>query len=435
MEKLIARLTEGVGEFGCEDLSRQIMQAGYYQRAAAVWTMDSPGSLELPAQEVVPQIQELVTALWTAGFRGIFLEWSLILIRSGKLLPANILPICMDQATKDLQWAASLVPVLGPLGQKFASLFNEWKILNLKAWNSPGQFLKKGQKEFAFTMLRNQDPEAAFRILKEEWPQLKEGQRLAYLAQMRKNLREEEWLELGSLPGLKNVSLQLEWLRLGLDLKAGYAEDQRARFISHTHAGTFEGFAFTSPLVKATSASPADTFRMLPPWFVKSGLDRSGFFEFVYQNELESAFLEALAYWPDTQLAAEYFSFVLAKGQLTERFPVEKLFVAMDHATFNSCCLKWLEIAGEHIDLEAFLHAVQLDKHFWNDTLCQGILDLRSQKLILQRYDLEVFWQLLPFKMNPASKLIPDVPETCRFFIDAQLHFDSILRFRKWMRR
>ena len=218
-------------------------------------------------------------------------------------------------------------------------------------------------------------------------------------------------------------------------MRGEYAEEQQQRFEKYTAGGKFDGFSFSSPLPVGFDQTNAQVFQMLPTWFISEKEGFSSFFKFLNQHELDVFFLEAMGSWPDSSLAAAFFEYEWSREILSENYPVEKLFGAMDHATFNACCLKWLDMNDDQIDLEAFLHAVQPDKHFWSDALCQRILELRERKAVLNKYDLDVFWQLLPFKINPVSNLIPKIPEECRFFMNTDIHFENVLRFRKWMRR
>ena len=117
-----------------------------------------------------------------------------------------------------------------------------------------------------------------------------------------------------------------------------------------------------------------------------------------------------------------------------EGFPTEALMRGLDHKTFNELCMLWLDSHKEQTDLEAFYQANKHFNHFWSDELCERILQFREVTAFQKKYDLTVFWQMLAFKINPNSKLAQQIPAECRCSINRIMHYDSIIRFRKWIR-
>jgi hypothetical protein len=129
------------------------------------------------------------------------------------------------------------------------------------------------------------------------------------------------------------------------------------------------------------------------------------------------------------------FNYLFCNNLLKEDQPLKLSGAYIDHDTFNKICLQWLDQNEKELDLEAFLNFIKNDKQFWSDELLKKILDLRLNILLTNKFDLTVFWELLRFKINPNSIHLKSIPQECKVSNYQQLNFDSIIQFRKLIRK
>lgn len=95
--------------------------------------------------------------------------------------------------------------------------------------------------------------------------------------------------------------------------------------------------------------------------------------------------------YPDSNFSYWYFNILLAQNRLNENFPTALLSSGLDHIKFTKACIKWIDETGDALDVEAFLHFINSEKHFWSDELLVKIIGLRKNLALERKYDFDIF--------------------------------------------
>lgn len=427
-------LLSGAGPGGPSEMRDSLEKAALFSRVTGYQTLNLHEPCHWPKQNTFPGIQFLVLAALENGFDELILEFCIILSKKHLFLPANLLPVFMDRLIKFPDQFRYLLPVLGPRAVSVAKVVSEWAVYDPENWTKPFQFKSKNLKKLAFWGLCQTDYDKAIEILMEPTQKMQEEDRRYLAGALLDALKPEKWSLLKIFEHSKFQCLQEIWYKLALFHDPEYRrsclrwEDRALNLDSNwkPRLYTLNGKELNWPIQSIVST--------IPPSCIEDHLDLENYFTWIMEHGLEGPFLQSFHHVESAVIKIQYFNWLLNSDQLTESFPTGELTRGLDHVRFNDLCQTWLSSSKSNIDLEAFYQANVHHSHFWSEPLCKLILELRNEPEYQKHYDLTVFWQMLPCKINPNSDLANKIPEECKCYTNRTIHYDSILRFRKWMR-
>lgn len=410
------------------------MEAGLLYKAAAVKKLDPLQILKPDDQWVLPGIQKLIEESLENGFPELVIEWAILLKKKGKVLPANVLTMVMRHFSKNPDQAVLISKVLGPRGNILAANFGEFALFDELKWKDPLSYKLKVQRKTAFEMLRDLHPDQALQYLIDRFSNLNEEDKRKFLECIITSYRESDNLLLDLLSRSKSQTSQALYLNLLLLSDREFYVFHLQEFTSKLNTGQLSSFRFELPGKTQNQLSQEWIWSNISPDLILEAKAENQVFEYLKQHQLESDFVKVFRFYPQTELRNHFFKWLVRNHQLTENFPVEQLSFGMDFHSFNSCCQYWLDTSKDKIDLEAFYKASRHPRHFWSDQICRALVALAEIPSIQKKYDMDVFWQMSAFKINPNSEFIGQLPESCRFYINEELNFEQVIRFRKWIR-
>ncbi|HEX5626034.1 MAG TPA: hypothetical protein VFX48_08460 [Saprospiraceae bacterium] len=426
----------GATREGLNTLYRDLVHTGFLAKAARYRSLPDTHKFELPAQWQLPAYHDFLEAALASRESHLVYEWSQLLRQRKGAWPAHVLVLLMDWGCQELRVGEWIAPVIGNLGAALADRFPVWNLLSATSCQNPAVFKKPDQRAFAFQQFRNREPVLAFRYFLMQAPKLKEPERRNWMRLLAKSLGPEEVVQLQDELDLGKLKLAVEWQYLAsmaaLEINPSQA---RSKFISALRTSGLDGFIPDGRHIPGGKWSAEQIVRSVPVLFLTEKAEAEAYLKWIYEKELQEQLWSALKELSAPVLAEAWFDRLLNEGALTEDQPLEILSQCLDHARFNRLSLRWIEKSGDALDLEAFLRFLSVEKQFWTDELLLAVLELRKSKVLDRRYDFTVFWQLLPYKINPGSEWIKAVPAECRMQINNQLHFESILHFRRAIRK
>ncbi len=394
--------------------------------------------LEIPQiakQWIWPEAHHFLQAIIESREKNLIYEWAQILKSKNGCLPANTLSGMLEWASKDLNLAQILIPVMGAAGKNLADWIPEWNLFSDQYWERPLNFEKADQRTFAFKQFRLHHPETAFAYFLEHHQEIKEAEKLKCLRILAQKITEPEIDKLIQTFESTKSSIQFELVHLLLQHpESGYFQKNKQLFLNHLKSNTPDQFQFISWTGKNHKWSTAQIIQCIPLLYFEEEELALKYMDWVEQNDEEQSLIESLQLNPSQVFLKFYFNHLLSENKLDEEFPTAILSTGFDFSHFTQACIQWIDQSGDQLDVEAFLHFINLEKHFWSDELLAKILGLRNNKALDRKYDFTIFWQLLPYKVNPNSIHVKSVPAECRIFQSNLLNFDTIIQFRKMIR-
>ena len=188
-------------------------------------------------------------------------------------------------------------------------------------------------------------------------------------------------------------------------------------------------------LKKNGKAISAESFISIIPleWIYQSE-NQEKILETIYKHDLINALIENVGYYHSEILAGIITDWLIRNRQFTEKYKVETLSEYCNHSTFNSCMIRLLQSGSGDVDLEAFFRFINQPIHFWDDQLLSEILKLAGQAPYENHYNLEVFFNMIPFRIKPPTDHHIELPVEIKKRTFGILSYDKILNFRKLMR-
>jgi hypothetical protein len=435
-KELNTKLLYGVKPDELSVVTEELILNTLLQKSAAVLKADSIHALELAQQWFWPEIQDFLLEMIQWDEKQLIFEWCTILKSKNRCLPANTLIPLMNWGLNDTGMADKLIPVLGPLGYKLPSLFDEYSLYSQDAWKDPMAFKKKNLIFFTFSQYRKYVPDDAFQYFCKNYSAFSASDKVHYLELLKPNLDVQELARLMEIIPVSNKNLQSALLSLVLSLKESeYYKEVQKGILKIQKSSDFDLFELPDFRDKKWQPSLSGMISKFPLTFFETDLLAEAYINWIETNKEDLNLMEAIKQDTSSFFTKYYFKYLLRNKRLTESIDTSVLSKNMDFAVFNECCLEWMDSEKDQLDLEAFLHFVHTEKHFWSDNLVHQLLEIRNNPSLTKKYDFDIFWQLLPFKINPNSDLVKSIPEDCRIFENRHYNFDRIIEFRKWIRK
>lgn len=430
------KLLYGVSPEESDVLARELSRKAILLKAATYPQIPANKEISLAHQWSWPEAHHFLDAIAEAQKSTLIYEWSHLLKSKNHCLPANFLVTALDWSNRDLVMANYVLPVIGDLGQQLAGLFSDWDIFSKNQWQNAFAFSKNEKRLFAFKQFRQLDPTLAFDYFIQQQEHLKETEKRKCISLLKHKITSNEIKCLLDVMGTSKINFLLEFVQLSFsDHTTNYFQNNKKIFLQAVKDNTLDEIQFISLTNKEYNWSNLNKIKCIPTIYFEDEITAKKYIQWVETQDAETTLLESIQQNPSIPFLKIYFNHMLDSNKLTEDFPVQSLSLAMDHTSFNQACIQWIKQAGDQLDVEAFLHFIHLDKHFWSDELLARILEFRNHSKLENKYDFSIFWQLLPFKVNPNSVYLKSIPAECKIYFNKTLNFDTIIQFRRLIRK
>lgn len=158
------------------------------------------------------------------------------------------------------------------------------------------------------------------------------------------------------------------------------------------------------------------------------------YFSYCENNNFLIEILTALHKYKCRKSSIHFLEFLFSKDLLIEKYDLGKISEFLSHEEVNQFALKWISTNKENTDIEALLFFLSPMKIYWKDELISEILALENYTKIQKLYNMQVFYDQLPFKINPNSKLLSELIDKNIISSTTILNPKHVIQFRKELR-
>lgn len=422
---------------GTSDLSqRQNLIRLWLESQAAQYPECSPEAVSnFPDSYVSIPLEDFFKQMLTGNHPEIFYEYLLILKRKAIAIPAHLVPIAIQNCKADYRMMSLLQSVLGEAGI-FLCLQNKnwsWILEN----NSKDPFLWSDQEArfFVFRNLLSIDSENAFHFFLKYSSNLKPAEINSCISRLIPYIHKLSFDVQLVLPILKGKN-QI-WI-LPFILNSIHQDELLELFELFRQIlmqkNSLEIPVFSNKSKQKKNISLSDFIRFLPSTFWKNNSEDYTIFKQIQEINLLSSLIQNIVYHQNSALANRLLEWIIDQHLFLEQLPVFQLAEVLNFKEFNQHLIAVFNKEREQIDLEAVFHFLKSSHHFWDDRLLEWICWLHGQSIPERNYQLEVFFEMIPFRMNPALDFITKIPQPIRKRIKLNPSAEKILQFRKMMR-
>lgn len=401
---------------------------------ASISTIQNTQSNPLPEGHIRLEFDKFIKSACSNHLDSLLFEYVKIAQQKSQSLPLNLIVPLIEYAHKNHELAPAILDSLSDSGKYVLGLKKEWDYLNL----DKDFLINTSNKEngISFFLHFKNNPEKLFTLLCDKINEWNEKSVLHFLDSMSpiaSLISPEKWIKLSSLCKGK-IKYKLISFLLSLkinpwhdDIKnklEGLLSEKEIDFNSKNH-----GFSEFEKL------DLFKTLEYIPTSIYSDQVYFKNFILQVYENEKLESLIDVITHFKDNQAAYLVFKILIENGNLTENIPVKKLTAVLDHKSFNDIAVYFIRTMKDKIDLEAFLHLIDYHTHYWTDELVSEVLQLHKHKGLVKKYDLEVFYNFIPYRINPLSRIEYELPHSIKENINHPLTYNSIIQFRKLLRK
>jgi len=401
----------------------------------AWWPKLDPNAYEaIPTTPISIPLEDLFEKFIHAGHLEIVYEYLVILQRKNLVLPANLLALFVPEIIQNIKIAQSILSVLGNSGEYLCHQNKNWNWLLVSEWNDLEALPEFSQKLFAFENLVKANPQNTYELLVTNIHKFEPKKVFHFLHKL--------------LPFAKAIHFQIEpfiQLASSKEIKLLFAfllcdqngkEYQNFKSAFNEYLIKLDISLLQMPSLKKNGkAISADSFiSIIPSEWIYQSENPEKILETLHKNDLINALIENVEHYHSEILAGIITDWLIRNGHFTENYKVETLSEYCNHSTFNSCMIRLLQAGSGDVDLEACFRFINQPIHFWDDQFLSEILKLAGQAPYENHYNLEVFFNMIPFRIKPPTDQPIELPVEIKKRIHGILSYDKILNFRKLMR-
>ncbi len=360
-------------------------------------------------------------------------EWFSVLCKQGKTLPINTLPHALDYMSKQKGAAAKWWPALGEEGLWLSRHNPAWHFVQQSRW---AQMLAHGtwpEKLYAWLAMTEIQMINPYRLLNEAMVQLKETELRRLIQRLPPATEGEEFELLEKWMHQAKASIQWSVAQKMLESITDTRSDIKGDF--YRSLANDQLHQWQPPWWPSKKLKDPMVYRFLvlpAQWIQAEQADL--FYGWLLKKDLLQKWTEKYYSNRQSKSALSFGMYLLRKNLLNENFPLNAFSDYLKFEDFNQLACRWIAEQGENTDVEALFKVVKYEKHFWSEELLSQLLNLRSSKAVSRKYDLEVFWKLIPYKMNPYQLDKGQIEKFLSHLPHDTLSFEEILRFRLWIR-
>ncbi|NOT36133.1 MAG: hypothetical protein HOP11_02015 [Saprospiraceae bacterium] len=391
--------------------------------------------IQQPIGHIRLEYDKLLRMACQNSLDSLLFEYVRIALQKSQTIPVNLIVPLIEIADKNHDLAIPILDIFYEPEFFILSQNKEWEYLHpqtsiLVSFSTVKKFA------FLFALQLKKDPEKTFSVLLEnvqQWNDKQLESLIPVIYSSKQFIPIERILDLHSqLKGklkfkITGALLQYSDYQYSTSFHTSLLEilsNTKIDYQSTSHG--LPGFEKMA-LHKALASIPPSLYSELPA-FKKIVLE-------LYNNNQLEILITSIHNFKDSISAFRLIKILIDESLFTEEIDVKNLTSCLDYNSFNKIAIYCCQTMKDKNDLEAFLHLINYFRHFWSDELLIEILNLHRHKSLLRKYHLDVFYEFIPYRINPLSKQESNVPQIIKDNISQPLSYTSILNFRKLLRK
>ncbi|MEP7195325.1 MAG: hypothetical protein ABI851_02325 [Saprospiraceae bacterium] len=406
-------------------------------RKKAALTIEFSGTiLELPNGIVRMEWDNLLNTACSHKLYSLIYEYCQIASNKQQIIPLNLLVEFIKLADTQHEMTEYILPSIGMPGLYLIKANSSWNYLEEQSEFSAVNYKESKLRLFLLNRYIKHNVNLAitnFISNFEHWTEKEKSQILDSLIPYASNI---SLLQLDEL--FEKLKSNLKPRCYALYLNHG---DNPICQVIHNHilhvmsTRKWEDLVNSNLYFKNNKIDLKKTISFIPPTWFLNHLNSKLILNYFFENDLIETIAETINKFKDPYAAEILSKYLIDKGEFNEHFPIATLSSVMDHKSFNTTAVYFCRKMGDQIDLEAFLFLIEYFKHFWSDELLLEVLNFNKHKNLVKKYNLDVFYNFIPFRINPNSKIESDIPKQIKDNILDPLTYQTIINFRKILRK
>jgi hypothetical protein len=432
---LLYQLSQGIEEKKLSDLKNKLVQEHFNRKAAGIFKIKENLTFETIKYNGTHFQNRIIQTIFEQEQGQLIFELFIFCQKKNITLPPIALSIAVNCALKNKSLAKYIIPILGESGLQIINLFDEYCPLipsKIKSY-----FIETNPKDslawFGYWVEINEIE--AMNWLKESFNKLEEKLRPKFLQQISKlNIENLDGIQfIQEIIGKNKNDISIQCIRLLSMIPDSYLYKELAVEInSIINNQKFTDIESIS-LFKKFKLKTNKIIELINPDIIEEQNLKS-YFTFCEKNNFLIENLTALHKYKCRKSSIHFLGYLTSKDLLVEKYDLGKISESLSHQEVNQFALKWISIKKEDTDIEALLFFLSPMKIYWNDELITEIIALEKHSKIQKLYDMLVFYDQLPFKINPNSKMLSELIEKNIISTNASLNPKHVIQFRKELR-
>ena len=391
---------------------------------------------QFPKARVQATWEHFFNQILQQDHQALFYEFCLLTQRKSQVFPVNFLVKVLDYLGIHPELADYAFPILGEAGQFLCRQNPDWHWLDSTKWEKPLWCKESAKRLFMYRRFLESKNHEAFHFFLEHVSDFSEKEQAAileYALHAWPVLTEEQTEQL--LKSVKPKNVLLLYPHIFKD-KQNPISIQSKLWLESLLLKPSSLQEPIPPLKKKQKEyTLAQYLEIIPPTWITERQDAKKILQKLAGEDLLQSILESVRKYKDVESAKFLANWLIDNHAFTEDLEVAKLSSCMNFEIFNQVCITAIRKLGPQIDLEAFLHFILAEKHFWSDDLLIAVLDLHQHERLRREYDLEVFYAMIPYRINPNTSRLEEIPKSLYHLHEAVLSFERVLQFRRLLRK
>jgi hypothetical protein len=432
--ELLNQLSQGIEKNKLTDLKIKLVQGHFNRKAAGVFLIKESLVFEIIKYNENHLQNRIIQTIFEEEQGQLIFELFVFCQRKNIAIPPIALNSATNCAMKNRSLAKYIIPIIGESGLQIISLFDQYSPLipsKIKSY-----FTKTHPKDSLawFNYWWAIDISTALDWLRENFDQLEEKLKSKFLEQITINEENQEGIHfIQELVGKYKNETSIQCIRLLSLIPESIQYKELASeinsLIKNQHFDNIEDIShYTKYKLKINKI-----IELINPDFIEEQYIKS-YFNYCEKNNFLIEILTALHKYKCRKSSIHFLEFLFSKDLLIEKYDLGKISEFLSHEEVNQFALKWISTNKENTDIEALLFFLSPMKIYWKDELISEILALENYTKIQKLYNMQVFYDQLPFKINPNSKLLSELIDKNIISSTTILNPKHVIQFRKELR-
>ncbi len=415
---------------------KELIRLGLMDRAATRIEIDSKTLDHIPVGKVRMEWDRLLHKACNQNLDTLIYEYAFFATKNNQCVPLNNLIDFIEYINKNLSMVAIILPILGEAGIYLIRKNKNWSYLSPENIEVIKDYKDSRQKVHIVKYWLGIDPKLSMEFLIQNISAFKDREisdLLEYIFQKKIIISESAINKIKPSTNLKNKLLCISILFL--NPASEFTIESKKIAEPFIQGKEFEKIGSKEIFKTKSDLNLKSAIQYIPPVWILEKCTPKEWFDFLYESDLLEDYASIIQTNKDLVLATHLIDYLLQHDLFTEHFPLDKLSSILDYNTFNRIAHEYLQRYEDKADLEAFLHFSNYYKHFWSDDLIIDLLKLSKYKTILKKYNLDVFYEQIPYRMNPNSSILGEIRNLKDPCMNEPLNMELIIQFRQILRK
>ena len=433
--ELLNQLSQGIEKNKLTDLKIKLVQGHFNRKAAGVFKIKESLVFEIIKYNENHLQNRIIQTIFEQEQGQLIFELFVFCQRKNIAIPPIALNSATNCAIKNKSFAKYIMPIVSESGLQIISLFDQYSPLipsKIKSY-----FTETHPKDslawFGYWVEINEIE--AMNWLIQNFNKLEEKLRPKFLQQIPKlNIENFDGIRfIQEIIGKNKNDISIQCIRLLSMIPESYLYKEIAveinSLINNQKFTDFESIT----LFKKFKLKTNKIIELVNPDIIEERNLKS-YFSYCEKNNFLIEILTALHKYKCRKSSIHFLEFLFSKDLLIEKYDLGKISEFLSHEEVNQFALKWISTNKENADIEALLFYLSPMKIYWKDELISEILALENYTKIQKLYNMQVFYDQLPFKINPNSKLLSALIDKNIISSTTILNPKHVIQFRKELR-